>query len=50
MEQEILISSLQYNLEKTEEEIRFYNDVIKNKSSEEILHYLTEIPQGEMGE
>ncbi|MFT4407462.1 dsDNA nuclease domain-containing protein [Bacillus cereus] len=49
MEQEMLISSLQYNLEKSEEEIRFYNDVIKNKSSEEIMHYLTEIPQGEIG-
>ncbi|PEW11078.1 hypothetical protein CN439_25040 [Bacillus cereus] len=49
MEQEKIISSLQHNLEKQSEEIEFFNNFIKNKSSEEIMNSLAEIPQGEMG-
>ncbi|MGC7810815.1 dsDNA nuclease domain-containing protein [Bacillus paranthracis] len=49
MEQDKIISSLQHNVEKLPEEIDFFNNCIKNKSSEEIMSYLAEIPQGEMG-
>lgn len=49
MEQEKIISSLQHNVEKLPEETDFFNNFIKNKSSEEIMNSLAEIPQGEMG-
>ncbi|MEZ2649680.1 dsDNA nuclease domain-containing protein [Bacillus wiedmannii] len=49
MEREKIISSLQHNSEKKLEEIEFFNNCIKNKSREEIMSYLAEIPQGEMG-